>query len=499
VDNQRIDCGLGILKLSCLVLMMPSNPEDRSLLSPLLNQVLGDRYLLQTQISRKPGRQTFLALDTQIQQTVFLKLLTFGDLGWEDVKLFEREAEVLRTLEHSQIPKYLDYFEVDTPPTKGFALVQTYIAVRSLEEHLKAGRTFTEAELKELARQVLMILTYLHDRTPPVIHRDIKPSNILLENRSAHSIGQVYLVDFGAVQTLVPQGGQTFTVVGTYGYMPMEQFGGRTVPASDLYGLGATLVRVATGQDPAELPQENMRLNFESLVQVSPELIVWLQQMLEPDLGKRYQDAQAALVGLDRPSLSHEFSPILQRQPSNSILKVTVQKSVLRIEHPAVGQNPQTFLNPIFVGFGVLPLVFPVLSAISMTVGVRWGIGVSIIFVVMAFLLLCSSFLMLWNQCLYITIDDEVLCAHTKTLGGFELGSRTAVRDRVTKIEVVHNVAAQGGNVTTNPHIIILGGGVPIVIQNLELKEADWLGMVLQEWLDVPLKQVGFQRHESSP
>lgn len=63
-----------------------------------------------------------------------IKLVLFGpDFDWADLKLFEREAETLKSLEHLAIPKYLDSVEVDTPLGKGFALVQTYIEAQSLE------------------------------------------------------------------------------------------------------------------------------------------------------------------------------------------------------------------------------------------------------------------------------------------------------------------------------------------------------------------------------
>ena len=88
--------------------------------------------------------------------------------------------------------------------------------------------------------------------------------------RSGNSVGQVYLVDFGSVQTVLAAEGGTRTVVGTYGYMPPEQFGGRTVPASDLYSLGATLIYLVTGTHPADLPQKDFRIQFEHLTKLSP-------------------------------------------------------------------------------------------------------------------------------------------------------------------------------------------------------------------------------------
>jgi serine/threonine protein kinase len=168
----------------------------------LVNRVLGDRYQIQSLIGRQTGRRTFLARDLPTQQSVILKLLLFGvDFTWDDLKLFEREAEVLKSIDLPAIPKYLDWFDVDTELGKGFVLVQTYIEARSLQNWLDAGRTFSEEDLISIAKQLLTILDYLHSRQPAVIHRDIKPSNILLGDRSGNSPGQVYLVDFGSVRT----------------------------------------------------------------------------------------------------------------------------------------------------------------------------------------------------------------------------------------------------------------------------------------------------------
>ena len=90
--------------------------------------------------------------------------------------------------------------------------MQTYIDAPSLEEVIQQGRTFTEAELIELAGKLLTILDYLHSHNPSVIHRDIKPSNILISNRSGNSIGELYLVDFGSVQTKVSKDDRTLNI-----------------------------------------------------------------------------------------------------------------------------------------------------------------------------------------------------------------------------------------------------------------------------------------------
>ena len=275
----------------------------------LSGEILADRYQCDRRLGKQAGRQTLLARDLKTQQQVVVKLLSFSsDFNWEDLKLFEREVETLKSLSHPAIPRYLDSFEIDTPNRKGFALVQTYIEAKSLQEYLSDGRTFSESEAQQLATALLDILAYLHQRQPPVIHRDIKPSNILLKNRSGNSVGEVYLVDFGAVQTLATQQGKTVTVVGTYGYMPPEQFGGRAVPASDLYGLGATLIALITKQHPADLPQKDLQLEFEQFTQLSPGFTNWLKWMTHPSLDRRPASFQIAKEVLEKPQQINQYS-----------------------------------------------------------------------------------------------------------------------------------------------------------------------------------------------
>ncbi|MEG4840205.1 protein kinase domain-containing protein [Microcoleus sp. B9-D4] len=280
----------------------------------LSKEILADRYQCDRRLGKQAGRQTLLARDLKTQQQVVVKLLSFSsDFNWEDLKLFEREVETLKSLSHPAIPRYLDSFEIDTPSRKGFALVQSYIEAKSLQEYLSDGRTFTESEVKQLATALLDILAYLHQRQPPVIHRDIKPSNILLKNRSGNSVGEVYLVDFGAVQTLATQQGKTVTVVGTYGYMPPEQFGGRAVPASDLYSLGATLIALITKQHPADLPQQDLQLEFEQFTQLSPAFTNWLKWMTHPSLDRRPASVQIAKEVLEKPQQINKYSQTLKQ------------------------------------------------------------------------------------------------------------------------------------------------------------------------------------------
>ncbi|MEC4804210.1 MAG: serine/threonine-protein kinase [Jaaginema sp. PMC 1079.18] len=266
--------------------------------------ILHQRYQLKQRFSKKGPRQTFLATDLVTQQEVVVKILLFGkDFQWQEYKLFERGANALKNLSHPQIPQYLDSFEVSIKGSQGFAQVQSYIDAPSLQQQLDLGRSFSEVELLQLARQVLDILIYLQQQNPPILHRDIKPSNILLGERSGNHVGQVYLVDFDSVKTYSSRNtDQTMTIVGTYGYMAPEQFGGKAYQGTDLYGLGATLIAIATGKPPSELPQQEFRLQFASEVSLRADLMAWLQWLVEPSLDLRLSSAQKALNALENPA-----------------------------------------------------------------------------------------------------------------------------------------------------------------------------------------------------
>jgi serine/threonine protein kinase len=284
-------------------------------------QVLHERYKLQQKLGQNAGRQTWLAEDLTAQpagEPVILKLLTFGgDVQWDDLKLFEREAQVLKQLSHPRIPKYRDYFSIDDR-TLWFGLVQEYIPGSSFKELLNQGRKFTEKEIRKIAEEILKILVYLHELNPPVLHRDIKPSNLIWGEDK-----RVYLVDFGAVQDKAAAEGATFTVVGTYGYAPVEQFGGRAVPASDLYALGATIIHLATGTSPADLPQRDMRIQFSDRVSLSPSFASWIGHLTEPALERRFRSAGEALAALQSGVTAQSSSQLTNSPPAGKILPPT--------------------------------------------------------------------------------------------------------------------------------------------------------------------------------
>ena len=294
-------------------------------------KILQKRYQLKEKLAQNAGRQTWLAEDISIQppQTVILKFLSFGEnFQWQDLKLFEREADILKQLSHPRIPKYRDYFSLEDK-YNWFALVEEYIPGESLKQLIESKKRFTEEELRKIGSEVLDILCYLHTLNPQVIHRDIKPSNLIIGVDK-----KVYLIDFGAVQDSVAAQGATFTVVGTYGYAPIEQFGGRTVPASDLYALGATLIHLATGKIPADLPQTKMRIQFRDKVSLSDGFIDWIEKLTEPDIDDRFSRAKDALEALDHSDIENNY-PYEIAKPFSRRVKLNNLDGNLKIKIPA--------------------------------------------------------------------------------------------------------------------------------------------------------------------
>lgn len=256
-----------------------------------IGQILGDRYEIEQQLGRQAGRWTVLARDLNTTQLVVVKLLCIDDeLDPEDLKLFGREVATLQSIDHPCIPKFLEYFEELLPTSRAIALVQSYVPGQSFQDMLDRGRIFNETEVKQMALVLLKVLSYLHSQTPPILHRDLKPSSIVLGKDR-----RPYLVDFGSVKMLKSMESVNFTMVGTYGYMPPEQFSGRTVLASDLYSLGMTLIALLTGKAPTELPRTNGYYDLGETGEVSAPFTEWLHQITETNLTRRLRSVDEAL------------------------------------------------------------------------------------------------------------------------------------------------------------------------------------------------------------
>ncbi len=225
-------------------------------------------------------------------ETVAVKCFRVGAArAWKDVELAEREARTLASLDHPALPKYVEHFEEDGV----LYLVMQKIEGESLASIRARGGRMSADEVVRMLVEIGGALSYLHGRAPAVVHRDIKPGNVI-----RRPDGSFALVDFGAVRDrLKPAGGST--VVGTFGYMPPEQFQGRASTRSDLYGLGATAVAMLTGVEPEDLPHEGLRIDVARAIDGPRPLVRTLEAMLEPDPDRRAATIEDALARFQAP------------------------------------------------------------------------------------------------------------------------------------------------------------------------------------------------------
>ncbi|MBN1265422.1 MAG: serine/threonine-protein kinase [Anaerolineales bacterium] len=221
--------------------------------------LIKDRYRIQSRLATGGMGAVYVALDETIQLQVAVKENL--SLHEESARQFMREANLLATLRHPNLPRVTDHFIIENCQY----LVMDFIEGDDLD-HLMAKQPPTVEQILHWADGIADALIYLHSRPSPVIHRDIKPANIKIR-----SDGSPVLVDFGIAKEFDPTSKTTTGARGlTPGFSPPEQYGtGRTDARSDQYALAATLFSLLT----LKKPPDSMDRLLKKLALPSPRTI----------------------------------------------------------------------------------------------------------------------------------------------------------------------------------------------------------------------------------
>jgi predicted Ser/Thr protein kinase len=272
-----------------------------TLLSQRSQAAVAGRYELVRELGHGAFGRTFLARDRTSDRAVAIKVLDRrGSADWKAYELFDREATVLRSLRHHGVPEVHDSFRDVWDGGPAAFLVMEYVEGVSLGQIIEEQRQLEPAEVVHVFIELLGILDYLHGRVPPVLHRDIKPSNIILRPD-----GTPALVDFGSVRRIFLDGDEAgSTVVGTYGYMPYEQYMGQASPASDLYALGATFLHLLTGRPPRDFMTPEGRIEVPDPLPGDPRLTPIVARMLRPSPPERFASARDVRQALLAPTVA---------------------------------------------------------------------------------------------------------------------------------------------------------------------------------------------------
>ncbi|MBE9213589.1 serine/threonine protein kinase [Plectonema cf. radiosum LEGE 06105] len=273
-------------------------------------EIIIDRYKIVRQLGQGGFGRTYLAEDMQ-QSDKICVLKEFAPQVEEDKdlqkakELFEREANVLKQLQHPQIPRLHCSLQVKLRNKDFFFLVQDYVEGENyqdlLEKSLDQGLCFSEEKVFHLLTQILPVLNYIHSKD--VVHRDISPDNLILRKSDNVPV----LIDFGGVKQLPASQGLWFTqlpanrtLLGKKGYAPEEQLRqGKAFHSSDLYSLAVTALVLLAGEEPQKLYdsyQGNWR--WGEKIKVSPNFEAVLKRMLAYKPSDRYQNAEQVLKDL---------------------------------------------------------------------------------------------------------------------------------------------------------------------------------------------------------
>ncbi len=302
--------------------------------------ILYDRYRIDGRLGKGGMGAVFLAYD----QTLDIKVALKENLnqGPESERQFRREAKLLASLRHPNLPRVTDHFILEDRQY----LVMDFIEGEDL--HLRAHHNPpTVDEVIAWGNSACNALTYLHTREPPIIHRDIKPANLKLQPD-----GNVMLVDFGIAKVF----DQSATTTGarglTPGFSPPEQYGGqRTDARSDQYALAATLYSLLGGKQPADSVQR--MLKKERLAPI---------RELKPDVPEYVEAAFERGMALDQ---EHRFPDIESfRSAINGLLQLETIRAPLQPDVPVKKRNAG-------IGAGIA-----ILAGILLIVGVIAGLGI---------------------------------------------------------------------------------------------------------------------------
>ena len=311
-DGSGLLTKLSVKKVDRLLRRRSTRSDERVPPSPMLMD-FGDYELLE-QIGRGGQGVVFRARQKSLNRTVALKIIGLGQWATKaHLKRFRLEAEAAARLEHPGIVPIHEVGERDG---------SCYFSMKFVEggqlDEVVRREPMPIRQAAELIAKVARTVHYAHEHG--ILHRDIKPGNILLDAK-----GEPHLTDFGLARLVESESSVTHTldVLGTPSYMAPEQAVGNNAQvtgATDVYGLGAVLYQLLTGQPPfaGGTTYETIKLLLDTEPRqprllnpkIDRDLSTICLKCLEKDPKRRYSSALALAEDLGR-WLKHE--PIVAR------------------------------------------------------------------------------------------------------------------------------------------------------------------------------------------
>lgn len=314
-------------------------------------QKLNNRYELIEKLGSGANGITYLANDSRTNKQVVVKRLRH-ELNDKTRKIWPREVQILRGLDHPNIPRFIDFFEQTVELERLPHIVQGYVAGDNLQKESET-KHYTPTQVLDMVISLIEVLCYLQSLSPPVLHRDIKPENIIRQAKT----NRLFLIDFG---TATSAKGQTFghtMVAGTLGYQSLEQIEGDPGLSSDLYSIGVIAVQLLSDRSIEDLYVGMGRIRWmEALPHTPKPIIAFLEKMLALRANDRYPDAEQALQAAKRCMAQIKGLPEPERPQKPKQKKVHVfapQDKALNFKRPSIWRRMLRFwgcLVPLAIG-----------------------------------------------------------------------------------------------------------------------------------------------------
>jgi serine/threonine protein kinase len=299
------------------------------------------------------------------------------------------------------------------------------------------------------------------------------------------------------------------TIVGTYGYMPPEQFSGRAFPASDLYSLGATLIYLVTGTHPADLLQEDLLLEFEPVTHLSSSFVQWLKLLTHPNRKQRLTSTTFALKALEQPFFQSQpiessttSTPLTLQKHHDS--KVSLRKDSETLEIYVPPENCGGAVGCTFLFFWVLIAM----GLSSVCSGNVFGILIGLLFLWIGIYGQCEAFFTAKaDRRIYI---DGMSLSVTETAFGIRRRVFHASRNNLYKLTYckrLYRQDSEAGIVEVPPELKIWTKHFDPLYRDISYRigqsrsadsktrfygclttqELDWLAQELSNWLELPI------------
>ncbi|WP_224365096.1 protein kinase domain-containing protein [Hyalangium versicolor] len=308
----------------------------------MTERLISGRYLLKRSIAGGGMGAIWLALDTQLQRHVAIKLMASHHLtSPESRQRFALEAKAIARLQNPHVVQIYDYGidEGDVP-----YIVMELLEGEDLAALLERRLKLSPEAVVPLLNQVARALTAAH--LAGVIHRDLKLGNIFLARLDGEEV--VKVLDFGlALMDATENAANTESeVAGTPRYMSPEQMRGQTDldHRADVWALAVVLYRLLTGDFPFS-PQalETLRLGTATVLPTPPSRMVpelgtqldeFFARALAPELSQRFSSARelaaafTALVETGRPTRAAKVLVVDDEPDMALVMQLLLRKEI---------------------------------------------------------------------------------------------------------------------------------------------------------------------------